>query len=378
MWQSGMRKENTLPMLAIDHAYAVIMAGGGGTRLWPLSRKATPKQLLKLFDGKTLFHLAVERLEGLFTPDHILVVTIAEQAEKLKEIAPHIPEGNYLIEPMPRGTAAVVALAATAILKKDPEGIMVVLTADHYIEKVDEFREILSAGCECADTGPLVTLGIKPTYPATGYGYIEAGEDLTKFRHYPVKQVIRFEEKPNENRAIDFLKSGNYFWNSGMFIWRADVIHKEFWKHMPEVKRILSDLQPLIGIDHSSKAFSEKWQEIKAQTIDFGIMEKAENVVVIPVEEIGWNDVGFWDSLFDLMPADENGNIILGTQIHPLESKSMFVFSNEKTKMIVPLGVQNMIIVNTPDAILICPRGESQKVKLLVEYLKAKDLTHFL
>lgn len=378
MWRSGMRKENTLPMQRINHAYAVIMAGGGGTRLWPLSRQATPKQLLNLFDGKTLFELAVERLQGLFPPEHILVVTIAEQAEKLKKITPHIPENNYLIEPMPRGTAAVVAMAAAAIVKRDPEGIMVVLTADHYIEKVDEFRAILIAGCEFANRGPLVTLGIKPTYPATGYGYIEAGENLNSYGDYTIKQVVRFEEKPDENRAIDFLKSGQYYWNSGMFIWKASVIQDEFSRHMPALAEILMEIQHYIGVDHTSISFSEKWQSITPQTIDFGIMEKSDNVVVIPVEEIGWNDVGFWDSLFDLMPADENGNIILGTQIYPLESKSIFVFSNEKKKMIIPLGVQNMIIVNTPDALLICPRGESQKVKMLVEYLKANHFTLFL
>lgn len=378
MWRSGMRKENTLPMQAINHAYAVIMAGGGGTRLWPLSRKATPKQLLDLFDGKTLFELAVERLEGLFPANHILVVTIAEQAEKLKTLAPHIQESNYLIEPLPRGTAAVVAMAAAAIIKRDPEGIMVVLTADHYIEKVNEFRAILNAGCEFANQGSLVTLGIKPTYPATGYGYIEAGANLNSYGDYLVKEVVRFEEKPDENRAIDFLKSGKYYWNSGMFIWKASVIQDEFSKHMPVLSGILMEIQQYIGVDHSSKSFSEKWQSITPQTIDFGIMEKSDNVVVIPVEEIGWNDVGFWDSLFDLMPADENGNIVLGTQIHPLESKSIFVLSNEMNKMIIPLGVQNMIIVNTPDALLICPRGESQKVKLLVEYLKVNHLTLFL
>jgi len=365
-------------MQAINHAYAVIMAGGGGTRLWPLSRKATPKQLLELFDGKTLFELAVTRLEGLFAPEHILVVTITEQAEKLKIIAPHIPVSNYLIEPLPRGTAAVVAMAAAAIIKRDPDGIMVVLTADHYIEKVYEFKAILNAGCEFANHGHLVTLGIKPTYPATGYGYIEAGENLRSKGEYLIKQVLRFEEKPDENRAIDFLKSGKYYWNSGMFIWKAKVIRDEFSRHMPALAGILKEIEQSIGVDHNSKNFSEKWQSITPQTIDFGIMEKSDNVVVIPVEEIGWNDVGFWDSLFDLMPADDNGNIILGTSIHPLELKSILVLSNEEKKMIIPLGVQNMIIVNTPDALLICPRGESQKVKMLVEYLNKNHFTLFL
>ena len=165
-----------------NHVYAVIMAGGGGTRLWPLSRRETPKQLLALFGGKTLFEIAIERLIGLFPVENTLVVTIAEQAVKLKQIAPQIPEENYLIEPMPRGTAAVVAMSAAAIQKRDPEAVLVILTADHFIENVAAFQSVVTAGCECAKNGHLVTLGIKPTFPATGYGYIEIGNSIGEFR----------------------------------------------------------------------------------------------------------------------------------------------------------------------------------------------------
>jgi mannose-1-phosphate guanylyltransferase len=358
--------------------YAVIMAGGGGTRLWPVSRKDNPKQLLALFGGKTLFEIAIERLIGLFPVENILVVTIAEQAIRLKQIAPQIPEQNYLIEPMPRGTAAVVAMGATAIQKRDPEGIMVVLTADHFVENVSAFQSVIKAGCECAKHGHLVTLGIKPSFPSTGYGYIEIGNTIGEFSGQEVYKAIRFEEKPDENRAIDFIKSGNYFWNSGMFIWKAAEILAEFKQHMPSLAESIANILALVGRDHSDDRFLREWAAIKSETIDYGIMEKSDRVVVIPVEDIGWSDVGSWDSLFDVMPADENGNIMLGEHIHPLESKNSLFFSDEKEKMVISLGVQNMIIVNTPDALLICPRGESQKVKMLVEYLKTNHYTLFL
>ena len=378
MWQYGMRKDNISVMQQNNHVYAVIMAGGGGTRLWPVSRKENPKQLLALFEGKTLFEIAIERLGGLFLVENILVVTIAEQAIRLKQIAPQIPAENYLIEPMPRGTAAVVAMSAAAIQKRDSQAVMVILTADHFIDNVAAFQSVLKAGCECAKNGHLVTLGIKPSYPSTGYGYIEIGNSIGEFENQTVYKAVRFEEKPDENRAIDFIKSGKYFWNSGMFIWQAAEIMSEFKIHMPNLAGSIENILSLIGQDHSAEMFMSEWMAIKPQTIDYGIMEKSDQVVVIPVADMGWSDVGSWDSLFDVMPADENGNIILGDQIHPLESKNSLLFSDEKEKMVISLGVQNMIIVNTPDALLICPRGESQKVKMLVEYLKTNHYTLFL
>ncbi len=365
-------------MQSNKHAFAVIMAGGGGTRLWPRSRKESPKQLLALFGGKTLFEMAIERLEGLFAPENILVVTIAEQAVQLKKLTPLIPEKNYLIEPMPRGTAAVVAMAAAAIIKRDPQGIMVVLTADHFIQDVAVFQSILAAACECATEKHLITLGIQPSFPSTGYGYIEIGSEVGVYNGKPAFKVARFEEKPDENRAIDFIKSGRYFWNSGMFIWQAAEILSEIKKHLPELARTIDELYPFIGDDHKARIFNELWGEITPQTIDYGIMEKSGRVVVFPNINIGWNDVGSWDSMFEVLQPDDNGNIILGEEIHPMDTKNSLVFSEEKNKIVFPLGVQNMIIVNTPDSLLICPRGETQKVKMLVEYLKTNHYTLFL
>jgi mannose-1-phosphate guanylyltransferase len=361
-----------------NHNYAVIMAGGGGTRLWPLSRKATPKQLLTLFNGKTLFQIAVDRLVGEFPPENVFVVTVAEQAERLSKITPQILQENFLIEPLPRGTAAVVALAAVAIQKKDPQAVMVVLTADHFIKNVDGFISTLQAACECANEKWLVTLGVQPTYPSTGYGYIESGEKIKDYGDHKVFRALRFEEKPDENRAIDFIDSGKYYWNSGMFIWRVEEILKEFAKLMPELHETITRIKACIGVTHDSEVFVREWLGIQPQTIDYGIMEKSDKVVVMPAIDLGWNDVGSWDSLFEVMPADEQGNILITDETITLDSRNSLIYSNEQTKKIVALGVQNMIIVNTPDVLLICPRGESQKVKMLVDYLKTNHYTPFL
>ena len=360
------------------HNYAVIMAGGGGTRLWPLSRKVSPKQLLTLFNGKTLFQIAVDRLVGAFPPENVFVVTVAEQAERLSKITPQIPQENFLIEPMPRGTAAVVALAAAAIQKKDPQAVMVVLTADHFIKNVEGFISTIQAACECAQDNWLVTLGVQPTFPSTGYGYIESGEMVSEYGDHKVLRALRFEEKPDENRAIEFIKSGKYYWNSGMFVWRVDEILKEFAKSMPELHETIKRIEATIGGRHDTEDFMKEWLAIRPQTIDYGIMEKSDRVAVIPAVDLGWNDVGSWDSLFEVIPANEQGNILLTDDTITLDSRNSLIFSNEENKKIVALGVQNMIIINTPDALLICPRGESQKVKLLVEYLKTNHYTPFL
>lgn len=365
-------------MQTTKHNYAVIMAGGGGTRLWPLSRRATPKQLLTLFNGKTLFQIAVDRLAGEFQPENIFIVTVAEQAERLWKIAPQIPQENFLIEPMPRGTAAVVALAAAAILKKDPQGVMVVLTADHFIKNVEGFITTMQAACECALENWLVTLGVQPTYPATGYGYIESGEKIGNYRDHEVFRALRFEEKPDENRAIDFIKAGKYYWNSGMFIWRVDEILKEIAKFMPELHDTITRIKAYIGAAHDAEDFVREWLGIQPQTIDYGIMEKSDRVVVMPAVDLGWNDVGSWDSLFEVMQADEQGNILLTDETITIDTRNSLVFSNEENKKIIALGIQNMIIINTSDALLVCPRGDSQKVKMLVEYLRTNQYTPFL
>jgi len=360
------------------HFYAVIMAGGGGTRLWPLSRQSTPKQMLRLFGDRTLFQIAVDRLKGVFDDDHIFVVTIADQAAELETEVPQIPVGNYLIEPMPRGTASVVAMAAATLQKKDPQAVMAVLTGDHMIQNITLFQNLLLAGHSAALAGHLVTLGITPTFASTGYGYLEQGEKVGEFDGIAAYKVHAFKEKPDEGTAHQFIAAGRYTWNSGMFVWKTGVILDEFSRHMPELYKTIQGLLPELGGDHSSEFFRQSWGAIHPESIDYGIMEKSEKTVVLPAAQLGWSDVGSWDSFFDVLPVDENGNICLNATTISLASSGCLMASDKPKKLVAALGLKDLIIVDTNDAVLVCPRYESQRVKELVTYLKEHHLSLYL
>lgn len=357
------------------HFYAVIMAGGEGTRLWPLSRRKTPKQLLKFIDGKSLFQIAVERLHGLIDPDHIFVVTIQEQVGMLQEQAPEIPHMNYLIEPMPKGTASVVGMAATYLKKFDLEATMAVLTADHVMENVPSFQELLTKANRLARRNTLVTIGIQPTFASIGYGYIEIGEVDEAENAYQVK---KFVEKPDAPTAEKYFTSGNYYWNSGMFIWSVNAILAEFKRQMPDLAGILVKIDENIEPDGSMCDISSIWETIKAETIDYGIMEGAQDVTLIPALDLGWKDLGSWDSLFTILESDDEGNIGLAGKILNIESYSNFIQTTNDQKMIAVIGINDLIIVDHENTLLICKKGESQRVKQIVNSLKNEKLSKYL
>jgi mannose-1-phosphate guanylyltransferase len=355
----------------IDHLYAVIMAGGGGTRLWPLSRRSRPKQMLTLNGERTLFQIAVDRLDGLLTPQQIYIVTVEEQARELSRQKPEIPWENFLIEPMPKGTASVVALAAQAIQLKDPEAVMVVLTADHYIENVRHFHHLISCGMKVANEGYLVTLGIEPLSAATGYGYIQRGNQLGEHDGLPFYKVLKFKEKPNEDLAIEFIERGDHDWNSGMFFWRVDRILNEISNLMPDLFQKIEVIQKAWPTEEKQQVLQANWQQIHPETIDYGIMEKASRVACIPARHLGWNDVGSWESLFDVLPADEKGNITLADDVLLQDTTgSLVVSENPVKKFIAAIGIKDIVIVDTPDALLICKKSDTQKVKQIVDFLK--------
>lgn len=354
-----------------SHAYAVIMAGGGGTRLWPLSRKDKPKQLLPLIGQETLFQSTVARLKELFPPERILVVTVEEQALEMKQQAPELPEENYLIEPAPRGTASVVGLAAMVLQKRDPQASMAILPSDHFIRNVDLFHYLLKAAFDVAADNYLVTLGITPTMPSTAYGYIQQGTPLKGEYKYPVYTVQSFREKPNEETAQQLLRMGGHSWNSGMFIWRADAIMGEIHRQMPALGKALDE----IGADWDSPkredALKKIWPSLKNETVDYGIMEKAEKVAVLPAGGLGWSDVGSWSSLFEVLLPDMNGNIATSASLHlALETNNTLIYGGSSDRLVVTIGVDDMVVVDTGDALLICKTDQSQKVKDVVEHLK--------
>jgi mannose-1-phosphate guanylyltransferase len=361
-----------------DHFYAVIMAGGGGTRLWPVSRKKSPKQMLRIIGNQSLFQLAVERLSNLFPPERIFVVTLAEQASELHMECPEVPVENYLIEPAPRGTASVVGLAASYIKHKDSAAVMAVLTADHIIENQELFQQLLTTAFEIACKEYLVTLGIEPTYPSTGYGYIESGKLLTGKFKIPPYEVKRFIEKPDEQKARQFISDGGYYWNSGMFIWKVERILEEFDLQMPILKETLDLLYSVMDSPDYDELLNREWPSITPQTIDYGIMEKATKVIVLPTKGLQWSDVGSWDSLLDFLKRDDNGNVIIGDKQITLDTKNSILYQSKSDRLVVTIGLDDIVIIDTGDALLVCKRGETQKVRKIVELLKQSKMQEFL
>jgi len=363
----------------MEHAYAVIMAGGGGTRLWPVSRKNMPKQLLPLLGQETLFQSTVERLTDLFTPERILVVTVEEQAREMRLQAPSIPDENYILEPAPRGTASVVGLAAAVLHKRDPHAAMAILPSDHFIRNRDLFHYLLRAAFEVAGSRHLVTLGITPTHASTAYGYIQQGEPIAGGYKYPAYRVESFKEKPNEVTAQKLLRTGDHSWNSGMFIWRADVILKEIDSQMPALGKALRNIASAWGSSEQSAVLKENWRDLKVETVDYGIMEKAEHVAVLPAGGLGWSDVGSWDSLFEVLLPDMNGNIATNNAVHLAhETHNTLVYGTSSERLVVTIGVDDMVIVDTGDVLLVCKSDQSQKVRDVVEHLKKHRQQEYL
>jgi mannose-1-phosphate guanylyltransferase len=352
----------------MEHYYAVIMAGGGGTRLWPLSRQDRPKQAINLLGDRTLFQIAVDRLLPLFPLERILVVTSAKYAADLRAQRPALPEANFVIEPEPRGTAPALGLAALAVHGRDPRAVMACLTADHFMRDEERFRALLSAAAEVAEADYLVTLGIEPTFPSTGFGYIQRERRLGAHGGFEVYLVARFKEKPTLEEAQAMLADSLHAWNSGMFIWRAQRLLDEFAWQMPgfhhQLRQMEADPAALPGI----------WSNVVNTTIDYGIMEGAEKVAVIPAGGLGWSDVGSWESLFDVLPTDESGNIVVGAEHLNSDSSGVLIHSsNPQRKLVATIGLSNLVVVDTGDVLLVCPRERAQEVRTLVSALKQSE-----
>ena len=364
-------------MSNLEHTYAIIMAGGGGTRLWPVSRRGHPKQLIALVEENSLFQSTVERLEGPFPPERILVVTVAEQAGDLRKQAPHLPAENFILEPAPRGTASVVGLAAVILQKRDPRAVMAVLPSDHYIRNRDLFYLLLRVAVDVAEEEYLVTLGITPTYPATVYGYIQRGEPLPEKFAYPAYRVLSFKEKPDETSARQMLASHDHSWNSGMFLWRTDTILREIARQMPDLYSALTQIGAAWGSDEQDSLLTGLWPALRNETVDYGVMEHAEKVAVLPAGGLEWSDIGNWNSLFDVLLPDKNGNIVFSGRHIPLETSSSLVYGNNDNRLIVTIGVENLIIVDTGDVLLVCRKDQAAKVRQVVDSLKNSDKEHY-
>jgi mannose-1-phosphate guanylyltransferase len=359
----------------IEHMYALVMAGGGGTRLWPLSRHNHPKQTLSLIDERTLFQLSVDRLLPLLRLEDIFVVTAADQVDALVAQYPQLPRENFIVEPSGRGTASCIGLAALHIRNLDPDAVIAVVTADHHIEDVDGFYRGLRAAAAAAEQGYLVTLGITPTYASTGYGYIHLGEPLGTEEGLSIYRAAAFMEKPDRERARQFLDDGTYVWNSGMFIWRADCILDAIATWMPALNGVLRDLDRVWDASNYRVKLEALWPTLKKETIDYGIMERADNVAVIPVE-IGWSDIGTWASVMVLYDSDAADNVLVGDVLALDSEKTMVLAQGER--LVVTIGVEDLIIVDTPDTILITRRDRSQDVRDVVNRLREEQRRELL
>lgn len=353
--------------------YGVILAGGGGTRFWPLSRKELPKQLLNLSGKDLMVNETIDRLEGNIAKEDIFVVTNCTQAELMLEAtAGRVSPGHVLTEPEARNTAACIGYAAMEILRKYGDGVMCVLPSDHYIKKTDVYKKVIADALRIAgETDALVTLGIQPVFPSTGYGYICHEEKKGENGAYRVKHFV---EKPNLEKAEQYLLSGEYLWNSGMFIWKASVIMRYFEELLPEVYACLQKIGDAMGTDAEQEVIREIYPKIPKISIDYGIMERADRVLVLE-GNFGWSDVGSWDALEALYEKDECGNITYGEQVH-IDTHDCIIYA--KDKLVTTIGLDNVIVVEAEDAVLVCDKNRAQDVKKIVEALQDGDKPQYL
>jgi len=357
--------------------FAVLMAGGVGTRFWPMSRKAYPKQLLNFSGKKTMLQKTYDRIKPLTTNDKILVITTAELKKEVEKQLPLVPKENIIGEPEGKNTAPCIGLAATIIEKKASKNeVMVILPADHLVSNVPNFRKILKVGVEYAKaSNSLVTLGVQPTYPETGYGYIQLDEKISTRNKKEIYRVRTFAEKPNLETAKRFIKSGDFLWNSGMFIWSVKSIMREIYEHLPELGEDLKLLGKNIGQPRFRKALADMYSRTKSVSIDYGIMEVANNVFVIK-SDFQWNDLGSWESVYNISNKDKNGNVCNTKNDILIDANNNLFYSPKK--LIAAVDVEDLVVVDMDDAILICSKEKSQNVKVIVDYLNRKKMKSYL
>ena len=352
----------------MDHTYCVIMAGGKGERFWPLSADQMPKPFLKLMSDKTMIQLTLERLAGFVPHERVFVALGASHLAVARDQLPQLPAQNFLVEPEGRDTAPAIGFAAISLLEKDPGAIMVVVPADHYIPDVDRFRRTIAHGVNIARKGNyLVTIGIKPVRPETGYGYINARKVFSMSDEGVCFAVDRFVEKPDMKRAVEYLEEGNYYWNAGMFIWRAETLLAGIERHMPDLARGLTEIRDAFASRKKSR-IGEVYRSFKKESIDYGLMEKADNVLMIP-GEFRWDDVGTWNSLLRVMDRDKRGNYSSGETVC-LDTTDSVVYGEDIP--VGTIGVSNLVVVASKHGVLVCHGDRTQEVREIARVIEAK------
>lgn len=359
--------------------YAVVMAGGTGTRFWPASRAACPKQLLDLGTGRTMIQATIDRLGDLVSPDRILIVTNAQLVDPIAAQFPHLPAGAILGEPCKRDTAPCIGLAAAWVCQRDPEGIMLTMPADHVIRPDDVFQQSLAHAVRLVESDPsrLITFGIRPTYAAEIFGYIERGEEIADAHEpaRPVYAVRKFHEKPNASLARAYLESGNCYWNSGIFVWRAQTILDELDRHEPEMSAHLQVIARSLSAPSFPQVLAEEFPRIQGKSIDYAVMERSRKVYVIEAP-FAWDDVGNWQSLSRLAGSDAHGNTIQGK--HVGVDTSGCIVRGSDNHLIVTVGLTDTIVVHTPDATLVANKHCEESLRAVVKILQDRGWTEYL
>lgn len=358
--------------------YAIIMAGGSGTRFWPLSREKMPKQLLRIGGEDTLICQTVGRVLPLVPIENIFIVTNQSLADMIgQQLASKFDrswDNNFILEPMAKNTAPALVLAALHLERVDPESVMVVLAADHSIRLADEFINLLKKAEEAAKQGYLVTFGIKPNRPETGYGYIKAGDPFNDGGSLGVSKVAAFVEKPNIETAREYVRQGNYYWNSGIFVWKTRTFLHEMEKHAPILFQGLLEIKKSIGTPAEAEVIDQVFKRYEPISIDYAVMEKTDKAAVIPAD-IGWSDVGSWTALDDVSDKDASGNVITGNVID-IGSRDSIIYAEKR--LVATIGLKDAVVVDTPDATLVCSKDKAQDVKKVVDELKKRKAEEHL
>jgi mannose-1-phosphate guanylyltransferase len=349
----------------MDRLFVVVLAGGSGERFWPLSTPSHPKQFPPLLDGQSFFQRTVERAVTLVGQDRVLVATRRELLSIVEQQLPSFPRGNCILEPVGRDTAACISLAALVVERRLPGARMLVTPSDHFISPFHAFEETVRQGLLLLDrVDGLVTLGIPPTGPETGYGYILAGDAVPE--HPAARRCQRFTEKPDRTTAERFVADGRYYWNSGIFLWRATSFMKAVARHLPEHWRILEEIRPAMGTAEETITLDRAFPQMPRVSVDVGVLERADDVYMIPAT-FAWDDVGAWSALGRILPKDEYENAVVGRHV-TRDSHGCVVYGT--TRLIGTIGLRDIVVVETPEGILVCPRDRAQEVKELVRMIR--------
>lgn len=351
--------------MSLPELHAVILAGGRGTRFWPRSRTSMPKQLLPVVGELSLLQQTVRRVDGLIPPERVWVITSELLRGKVRKQLPDVPARQIVAEPEGRNTAPAIALAAALIAQSNPDAVMVVLPSDHLILDERRYLGVLESAARAAAKDKLIVLGIQPRYAETGYGYIEFPEGVKAGGKRPA-EVRRFCEKPDQQTAEDFVGAGNFYWNSGQFLWRAGTILEAVRKFLPGTYAAVTSL-PKLASNRFRAALAEAYPKTGKTSIDYGILEKAENIAGFACKDFGWNDVGSWEAVYQLAPKDASGNAA-ASPVELLDASGNYV--SAPGKLVALVDVHNLIVVDTKDSLLVCPRAEAQKVSALVKALE--------